>query len=163
MVRQSSLALLVNFMMIRTYGFVEVSDTPTGANENVNMTHSRFIYFQIQVAQRTPGDYFNQIHKRGMTVSEIEKNKLIRKKLSGLVHSLKEATDLLVILSRKRLSTDDMRAVGELNDRCALYLQEIMLLLSKDQSYNVVSTLDFVDQVEYLVHEIKSIDEHTGA
>lgn len=84
-------------------------------------------------------------------------NPIAREKLTMLVPVLKEAASKLERLSKIDLSKEELLALGRLNDRVAVYLQEIVLMLADDSDLQIDAVVEFIEMVEFCADQIAKI------
>lgn len=82
---------------------------------------------------------------------------IAREKLTKLVPVLQEAATKLERLSKTELPQEELVALGQLNDRVAVYLQEIVLLLADDSPLQIEAVVEFIEVVEYCAQQIELI------
>jgi hypothetical protein len=86
-----------------------------------------------------------------------DKSGIAREKLALLTTELKRSADKIAELAQSELSQDDQDALGALNDRVALYLQDIILMVSDDRALDIPAVIEFIDLVEHFVNEVDNI------
>jgi hypothetical protein len=85
------------------------------------------------------------------------KSVIAREKLAKLTGEIKRAAEKLGELARGDLPEDDLLALGALNDRAAIYLQDIILMVVDTRDLDIDAVVEFVDLVEKFVAEIDGI------
>lgn len=84
-------------------------------------------------------------------------NPIAREKLAKLVPVLKEAASKLERLSKTELPKEELVALGQLNDRVAVYLQEIVMMLADDSPLQIDAVVEFIEVVEFCADQIEQI------
>jgi hypothetical protein len=85
------------------------------------------------------------------------KSVIAREKLARLTADLKRAAEKLGVLAQGNLPEEDLLAIGALNDRVAVYLQDIILMVVDTRDLDIDAVVEFVDLVEHFVAEIDGI------
>lgn len=85
------------------------------------------------------------------------KSVIAREKLASLTADLKRAAEKLGVLAEGDLPEEDLLAIGALNDRAAVYLQDIILMVVDTRDLDIDAVVEFVDLVENYVAEIDRI------
>ncbi|WP_338923674.1 hypothetical protein V0M98_36225 (plasmid) [Pseudomonas silesiensis] len=83
---------------------------------------------------------------------------IAREKLSKLILDVKDAATKLESLSTQPLPTEELVALGQLNARLAIYLQDIVLMLAETSPLNIQATMEFIELVEHCVEQINQIE-----
>lgn len=86
-----------------------------------------------------------------------DKSNMAKEKLAMLTVDLKRSAMKIGELVKTNPDLDDQLALGALNDRAALYLQDIILMVADDRDLDVPLVIEFIDLVEQFVAEIDSI------
>lgn len=86
-----------------------------------------------------------------------EKSNIAKEKLAKLVIDLRRAAEKLGDLAKTNTEAEDQLALGVLNDKAALYLQDVILMVADDRELDVAMVVEFVDLVENFVSEIDGI------
>lgn len=85
------------------------------------------------------------------------KSVIAREKLASLTADLKRTAEKLGVLAQGDLPEEDLVAIGALNDRAAVYLQDIILMVVDTRDLDIEAVVEFVDLVESYVAEIDRI------
>lgn len=85
------------------------------------------------------------------------KSVIAREKLASLTADLKRAAEKLGVLAQGDLPEEDLVAIAALNDRAAVYLQDIILMVVDTRDLDIDAVVEFVDLVENYVTEIDRI------
>lgn len=85
------------------------------------------------------------------------KSNIAKEKLAMLTGDLRRAAKKIGELASTHQELDDQIALGALNDRAALYLQDIILMVADDRDLDVPLVIEFIDLVEKFVTEIDGI------
>jgi hypothetical protein len=83
---------------------------------------------------------------------------IAREKLSKLIFELNDAATKLNALATKKLPKEDLVALGGLNDRVAVYLQDILLMLADTSPLHIEAVMEFIELVENCVDQIGQIE-----
>ncbi|WP_274644614.1 hypothetical protein [Pseudomonas serbica] len=83
---------------------------------------------------------------------------IAREKLTKLILELNDAATKLNTLSMKKLPKEDLVALGGLNDRVAVYLQDIVLMLADTSPLHIEAVMEFIGVVENCVDQIAQIE-----
>ena len=86
-----------------------------------------------------------------------DKNLAAKEKLAFLAGEIERVAIKIGHLITTHEDPDDLKALAKLNDRAALYLQDIALLISDERELDIPTMLDFIDLVEHYVDQIDSI------
>lgn len=86
-----------------------------------------------------------------------DKSNMAKEKLAMLTVDLKRSAIKIGELVKTNPDLDDQLALGALNDRAALYLQDIILMVADDRDLDVPLVIEFIDLVEQFVAEIDGI------
>lgn len=86
-----------------------------------------------------------------------EKSNMAKEKLAMLTVELNRTAKKIGELVKTNPDLDDQLALGALNDRAALYLQDIILMVADDRDLDVPLVIEFIDLVENFVAEIDAI------
>ena len=84
-------------------------------------------------------------------------NPIAREKLTKLVPVLNAAASKLESLSKTELPKEELVALGQLNDRVAVYLQEIVMMLADDSPLQIDAVVEFIEVVEFCANQIEQI------
>lgn len=86
-----------------------------------------------------------------------DKSNMAKEKLARLTADLNRAAKKIGDLAKTNPDVDDQIALGALNDRAALYLQDIILMVADDRELDVPMAIEFIDLVEHFVAEVDAI------
>lgn len=86
-----------------------------------------------------------------------DKSNMAKEKLALLTVELNRTAKKIGELAKANPDLDDQLALGALNDRAALYLQDIILMVADDRELDVPLVIEFIDLVEKFVAEIDAI------
>ena len=86
-----------------------------------------------------------------------DKSNMAKEKLAKLTVDLNRSAKKIGELVKSNPDLDDQLALGALNDRAALYLQDIILMVADDRELDVPIIIEFIDLVENFVSEIDNI------
>lgn len=86
-----------------------------------------------------------------------DKSNMAKEKLAMLTVDLNRVAKKLGELVKTNPDLEDQIALGALNDRAALYLQDIILMVADDRDLDVPLVIEFIDLVENFVFEIDEI------
>jgi hypothetical protein len=86
-----------------------------------------------------------------------DKNVIARQKLVHLTNDLNRAATKIGHLAAQNQPEEDLVALGSLNDRAAIYLQDIILMVADTRDLDIAAVVEFVDLVESFVAEIDNI------
>jgi hypothetical protein len=86
-----------------------------------------------------------------------DKNVIAKQKLIQLTNDLNRAATKIGHLAAQSQPEEDLVALGSLNDRAALYLQDIILMVADTRDLDIAAVVEFVDLVESFVAEIDKI------
>lgn len=83
---------------------------------------------------------------------------IAREKLSKLILDLNDVATKLNELSTKKLPKEDLVALGGLNDRAAVYLQDIVLMLADTSPLHIEAVMEFIGVVEHFIAQVDDIE-----
>lgn len=86
-----------------------------------------------------------------------EMSNIAKEKLAALTADLKRAAVKIGQLAKENPDQEDQIALGILNDKVALYLQDVILMVADDRELDVPVVIEYVDLIEKVVSEIDSI------
>lgn len=86
-----------------------------------------------------------------------EMSNIAKEKLAALTADLKRAAVKIGQLAKENPDQEDQIALGILNDKVALYLQDVILMVADDRELDVPVVIEYVDLIEKVVAEIDSI------
>ncbi len=80
-----------------------------------------------------------------------------KEKLSKLVFDLERTIKKISELIEITSDNDDLFALGALNDRAALYLQDILLIMLDERPMNIDAVIELIDLAEHFIDQVDSI------
>lgn len=86
-----------------------------------------------------------------------DKNLAVKEKLAFLMVEIERASKKIGVLIASHNDPEDIKALAKLNDRTALYAQDIAIMLMEEREFDIPSIIEFFDLVEHFVEQIDSI------
>jgi hypothetical protein len=86
-----------------------------------------------------------------------DKSNIAKEKLAKMIDELRRAAQKIGELAKTNPDQDDQLALGVLNDKAALYLQDILLMVADDRNLDIPTVIEFIDLVEHFVAQVDEI------